>query len=395
MDFPPLKVECLQPLICGSQPPTTKTTEQSFQASDLSFSEQPPKSEVSPHSTINCLATPEGYCNDASPNVDGQEVATLAAPGEGERETSEERDYVFDGYESEEEEEEGEEEEEEEEEGEVEGGDQSSESDDEIEFSDESDDCGRGEEEKTPLDTPLVTCENKGPPRYLMTLFSEESGFGENSLSESYSDGDWEDEYWQEKEEEEEGCDMKGGLYWRQSDETWKQFVEQALNCSPSISPRCSREEAPSAVASPPALSHCPTTPHPAPAQAVRLDRDHPRSLPQCPLLDRLRVSHVCPERHRLCCQPTSGACSSAESSDTDCTPSPQTHRKRVSFVEDSRLAEIHHMVAWDYAYRSCRKGPWEQYARDRMHFRRRIDSVAGIIEPCLQKKLQCISSQS
>ena len=107
-------------------------------------------------------------------------------------------------------------------------------------------------------------------------------------------------------------------------------------------------------------------------------------------------VSRVCPERHRRCCQPTSSsACSSAESSDTECSPSPQTYRKRVSFVEDSKLAEIHHMVAWNYAYKSCRKGPWEQYARDRMHFRRRIDSVAGVIEPCLQKKLQHISSQS
>jgi len=88
------------------------------------------------------------------------------------------------------------------------------------------------------MNIPLVACENKGPPRHLMTLFSEESGFGENSLSESYSDGDWEDEYGPEREEEEEGCDVKGSPYWRES-ETWKQFVEQALSCSPSISPRC------------------------------------------------------------------------------------------------------------------------------------------------------------
>lgn len=63
---------------------------------------------------------------------------------------------------------------------------------------------------------------------------------------------------------------------------------------------------------------------------------------------------------------------------------------KRVSFKADPELVVVHPIIAWDYAYRAARKGPWEQYARDRLHFSRRIDAVASILEPCLAKQLGC-----
>ena len=66
-------------------------------------------------------------------------------------------------------------------------------------------------------------------------------------------------------------------------------------------------------------------------------------------------------------------------------------NRKHVSFKPDSELAVIHLMISWDFAYRAARKGPWEQYARDRQHFKRRIDSVGSVITPCLVKKLKAL----
>ena len=72
----------------------------------------------------------------------------------------------------------------------------------------------------------------------------------------------------------------------------------------------------------------------------------------------------------------------------TDCT----TSKKRVSFKPDKELVEVHTIIAWEYAYRAARRGPWEQYARDRCRFRRRIDSVFSVLEPCLSAKIRKIS---
>ncbi len=72
----------------------------------------------------------------------------------------------------------------------------------------------------------------------------------------------------------------------------------------------------------------------------------------------------------------------------TDCNTITSTTKKQVSFKCDAELVEVHTIVAWEYAYRAARKGPWEQYARDRCHFRRRINSVSSVLEPCLLSKL-------
>ena len=74
---------------------------------------------------------------------------------------------------------------------------------------------------------------------------------------------------------------------------------------------------------------------------------------------------------------------SSGVSSDTS---SAATNRsKQVRFADDS---VVHEMVVWNYAYRAARKGPWEQCARDRAHFRRRIENLASVLEPCLKNKV-------
>ncbi|CAK9797510.1 Protein phosphatase 1 regulatory subunit 15A [Anthophora plagiata] len=44
----------------------------------------------------------------------------------------------------------------------------------------------------------------------------------------------------------------------------------------------------------------------------------------------------------------------------------------------------VHVMVHWDYAYRTARKGPWEEMARDRERFRGRINCIERILNPIL-----------
>ena len=63
---------------------------------------------------------------------------------------------------------------------------------------------------------------------------------------------------------------------------------------------------------------------------------------------------------------------------------------KRVKFKPDSQLVEVHYIIAWQYAYRAARKGPWEQFACDRDRFQKRINSVNDILGPCLLRKLHC-----
>ncbi|XP_043915625.1 uncharacterized protein LOC122791766 [Protopterus annectens] len=53
---------------------------------------------------------------------------------------------------------------------------------------------------------------------------------------------------------------------------------------------------------------------------------------------------------------------------------------KKVRFSDE---VKVHHMIAWDYAYRAARKGPWEQYARDRCRFQRRIKETEFAVGYC------------
>ena len=69
---------------------------------------------------------------------------------------------------------------------------------------------------------------------------------------------------------------------------------------------------------------------------------------------------------------------------------SPSRHKK-VTFKPDKELVTIHRMITWDYAYRACRRGPWEQMAQDRGRFARRIEEVALVLEPCLKKLINQI----
>ena len=55
---------------------------------------------------------------------------------------------------------------------------------------------------------------------------------------------------------------------------------------------------------------------------------------------------------------------------------------KKVCFDESKTV--VHRMLAWDFAYRASRVGPWEEIARDRGRFKTRIQQFESIISPVL-----------
>ncbi|XP_019750306.1 protein phosphatase 1 regulatory subunit 15A isoform X1 [Hippocampus comes] len=61
----------------------------------------------------------------------------------------------------------------------------------------------------------------------------------------------------------------------------------------------------------------------------------------------------------------------------------PETRKKRE--VRFSPVVEVHVMCAWRFAAAACRKGPWEEMARDRVRFRRRVGEAERAVGYCLE----------
>lgn len=59
--------------------------------------------------------------------------------------------------------------------------------------------------------------------------------------------------------------------------------------------------------------------------------------------------------------------------------------KKKVRFAEGKSLTCVHPMIAWDFALRSARIGPWETLARDAVRFKNRIGRTALVLDPILQ----------
>ncbi|KAF5306573.1 hypothetical protein FQR65_LT07300 [Abscondita terminalis] len=83
---------------------------------------------------------------------------------------------------------------------------------------------------------------------------------------------------------------------------------------------------------------------------------------------------------------------SDSDGGDDECTymyhsdvTSDDSPTKKVRFANPDQLCEVHPMVQWSYAYRNARKGPWEQYALDRMRFQNRINNSKPVLEYVLQ----------
>ncbi|XP_075046669.1 uncharacterized protein LOC142107259 [Mixophyes fleayi] len=95
------------------------------------------------------------------------------------------------------------------------------------------------------------------------------------------------------------------------------------------------------------------------------------------PVLSSFKSSHKCfPKKDEL-----------EVSQDSD-----EQEKKHIKRVRFSSKVAVHPIVVWDYAHRMARKGPWEEYARDRSRFQRRIaDTEAAIgycLEPCHRERI-------
>lgn len=210
-------------------------------------------------------------------------------------------------------------------------------SDDCVEFSDDSTDLTQ--QTTTFPQTPKPDC---AKIRYT-TLFSEESGYCE--LQDDSS-----------RESDNEMCKDDQEV----ASILWRTFEEQALSPCPSRARGTSK----------------------SPSKHTFDKESASRVSPQA---DKAVYNNMCQQCNRDC---TGCSCSVQGRSRTskDCV-------KRVTFKSDSELVVIHHIVAWSFAYRQARKGPWEEYARDRDRFSRRIECCASILEPCLSRKFSQYSN--
>lgn len=236
-----------------------------------------------------------------------------------------------------------------------------------VEFSDEF------VESDSDSGLPSSTAVPPRPANCYMALCSVESGYGDGDGEESFSN--------QEEEGEEEWSDgdcsestvSKVDSETETGRELWEQFQRQAL--TPMLA--CGRQRAPSPLPGHDLRNSSFThTAHRQPTSTCSsVEPSSPAVSPTTPL-------------HTQC---TNSAVTQSDSHDNShCLIKPSCG-KHVSFKPDAELTEVHRIIAWDYAYRSARRGPWEEYARDRMYFRRRIETVAPILESCLSKKLQSL----
>lgn len=59
--------------------------------------------------------------------------------------------------------------------------------------------------------------------------------------------------------------------------------------------------------------------------------------------------------------------------------------QKKVTFSDKPNIKTMH---VWQFAHTQARKGEWQQFSIDRMHFKSRIYRLSEIITPILKKKL-------
>lgn len=84
---------------------------------------------------------------------------------------------------------------------------------------------------------------------------------------------------------------------------------------------------------------------------------------------------------HRNCLQTKASTSAVETKASEDNLGCDNCQTKKVRF---SPVVKVHPMITWSYAHRVARHGPWEEHARDRCRFQRRITETESAIGYCL-----------
>lgn len=67
--------------------------------------------------------------------------------------------------------------------------------------------------------------------------------------------------------------------------------------------------------------------------------------------------------------------------------------KKKVTF--SNKPPEVHHMIAWSFAYTHARKSEWRQTYLDSIRFKDRIKAIEMVLTPILISKLDTYKKYS
>uniref|UniRef100_W5M566 Protein phosphatase 1, regulatory subunit 15B n=1 Tax=Lepisosteus oculatus TaxID=7918 RepID=W5M566_LEPOC len=168
-----------------------------------------------------------------------------------------------------------------------------------------------------------------------------------------------------DSEEEGEHDSPTFGLDTKESDDLWNSFSQSTDPYHPLHFRACLKTSPP-----------CKQSPR-GETSASHVSQQVDRSKPELP---KRQFKHYCPAR--ISDSPQRAVWKKPSCVNTlDVEKTGRNTEKKVSF---SPVVQVHVMHAWSFALRAARRGPWEEMARDRARFRRRIEETEKAIGHCL-----------
>nr|XP_015193935.1 PREDICTED: protein phosphatase 1 regulatory subunit 15A-like [Lepisosteus oculatus] len=187
---------------------------------------------------------------------------------------------------------------------------------------------------------------------------------GEKKHSDSEEEGEHDSPTFGLDTKEKKPCDeLSCNL--KESDDLWNSFSQSTDPYHPLHFRACLKTSPP-----------CKQSPR-GETSASHVSQQVDRSKPELP---KRQFKHYCPAR--ISDSPQRAVWKKPSCVNTlDVEKTGRNTEKKVSF---SPVVQVHVMHAWSFALRAARRGPWEEMARDRARFRRRIEETEKAIGHCL-----------